>query len=87
MPRAYLFLAFLIPQLVQAGPCNVSRHLRQEETEPTLRSAYAYAEAITRQAPECDAAYAELALTLFSLFKLGSIPRDDIEMELRKSVV
>jgi DNA-binding winged helix-turn-helix (wHTH) protein/Tfp pilus assembly protein PilF len=62
------------------------RHLRQEETEPSLRSAYAYAEAIAQQAPESAAAYAELALTLFSLLKLCPIQRNDIEMELRSAV-
>jgi hypothetical protein len=29
MPRAYLFLALVIPQLVQACPCNVSPSVRQ----------------------------------------------------------
>jgi DNA-binding winged helix-turn-helix (wHTH) protein len=47
------------------------RHLRQEETESSLRSAHAYAQAIIRLMPDCAIAYAELALTLFSLLNLA----------------
>lgn len=62
------------------------RHLRQEETESSLRSAYAYAQAIICQAPDCTVAYAELALTLFSLLKFGAVQRNEIEIELRTAV-
>jgi DNA-binding winged helix-turn-helix (wHTH) protein/Tfp pilus assembly protein PilF len=62
------------------------RHLRQEETESSLRSAHAYAQAIIRLAPDCAIAYAELALTLFSLLKFGAVQRNDIEIELRSVI-
>jgi DNA-binding winged helix-turn-helix (wHTH) protein/Tfp pilus assembly protein PilF len=62
------------------------RHLRQEETESSLRSACAYSEEIIRQEPNCAAVHAELALTLFSLVKLGAVQREDIEIKLRSTV-
>ena len=62
------------------------RHLRQEETPASLTSARAYCEEIIRQEPNCAAAYAELALILFLLEKLGAAPRKEIEPIVRNAV-
>jgi len=62
------------------------RHLRHEETPASLNSARAYCEELIRQEPNCAAAYAELALTLFLLEKLGAAPREEIEPIVRHAV-
>ena len=62
------------------------RHLRHQETPASLTSARAYCEELIRQEPNCAAAYAELALTLFLLEKLGATPRAEIEPIVRHAV-
>jgi DNA-binding winged helix-turn-helix (wHTH) protein len=62
------------------------RHLRHEETPASLASARAYCEELIRQEPNCAAAYAELALTLFLIEKLGLAPREEIEPVVRHAV-
>jgi DNA-binding winged helix-turn-helix (wHTH) protein len=62
------------------------RHLRHEETLASLTSARDYCEELIRQEPNCAAAYAELALTLFLLEKLGAAPREKIEPIVRDAV-
>lgn len=62
------------------------RHLRHEETIPSLNSACAYSQEIIRQEPNCAAAYAELVLALFLLEKLGAATRTDIEPKIRNAV-
>src|SRR5215469_11749868 len=62
------------------------RYLRHEETVQSLNSARAYCEEIIRQEPNCAAAYAELALTLFLLEKLGVVGREEIEPRVRNAV-
>src|SRR5215471_12843560 len=63
-----------------------ARYLRHEETVPSLESARAYCEEIVRQEPNCAAAYAELALTLFLLEKLGVERRETIEPRVRHAI-
>jgi DNA-binding winged helix-turn-helix (wHTH) protein len=63
-----------------------ARYLRHEETVPSLESARAYCEEIVRQEPNCAAAYAELALTLFLLEKLGVERRETIEPKVRDAI-
>ena len=63
-----------------------ARYLRHEETVPSLESARAYCEEIVHQEPNCAAAYAELALTLFLLEKLGAERRETIEPRVRNAV-
>jgi DNA-binding winged helix-turn-helix (wHTH) protein len=62
------------------------RHLRQEETVASLKSACAYSEEIIRQEPNCAAAYVELSLSLFLLEKLGVARREEIEPKVRWAV-
>ena len=62
------------------------RYLRHEETVVSLNTASAYCEEIIRQEPNCAAAYAEFALTLFLLEKLGAVPREDIEAKVRTAI-
>ena len=62
------------------------RYLRQEETVPSLNSACAYCEEIIGQDPNCAAAHAELALTLFLLEKLGAVQRKYSEPKVRSAV-
>jgi len=63
-----------------------ARHLRHEETVPSLNSACAYCEEIIRQEPNCAVAYAELALALLLLEKLGAVRRQDVEPKVRTAV-
>jgi DNA-binding winged helix-turn-helix (wHTH) protein/Tfp pilus assembly protein PilF len=62
------------------------RYLRHEETIASLSSACAYCEEVIRQEPNCAAAHAELALTLFLLEKLGAVRREDNEQRVRRAV-
>jgi len=96
--RGYRLLCAVEPMNSGAAPPSVAlendldrcllraRHLRQEETELSLRSACEYSEEISRQEPNCAAAYAELALSLLSLLKLGAVGREDVEIKLRSAV-
>lgn len=63
-----------------------ARHLRHEETVPSLNSACAYCEEIIRQEPNCATAHAELALALFLLEKLGAVRREEVEPRIRTAV-
>jgi tetratricopeptide (TPR) repeat protein len=63
-----------------------ARYLRHEETVPSLETARAYCEEIVRQEPNCAAAYAELALTLFLLEKLGAERRETTEPKVRHAI-
>src|SRR5262249_7004971 len=68
------------PERIDLKACVLRvRHLRHEETPASLTSARAYCEELIRQEPNCAAAYAELALTLFLLEKLGAASREEIE--------
>lgn len=81
-----------IPSCLSFPPNDVNRyvlrarHLRHEETVPSLNSACAYCEEIIRQEPNCAVAYAELALALLLLEKLGAVRRQDVEPKVRTAV-
>jgi DNA-binding winged helix-turn-helix (wHTH) protein/Tfp pilus assembly protein PilF len=63
-----------------------ARYLRHEETVASLTAACSYCEEIIRQEPNCAAAYAELALTLFQMQKLGAVRQEDGEPKVRAAV-